>query len=288
MMPLIFSQKLLMPSKFYKIFEKKNGIIIGAIHFPPLSGYPEFPGLEVALNNSLEDLKALENGGVDAVIIENNYDTPHKIFVAPETVNDMKFLGAEVASSTKLTVGVSVLWNDYKAALSIAMAIKAKFIRIPVFVDKVKTNYGTVTGSPEDVLKYRKKIGADNIALFVDIQVKHAELLNKRPIEESAMEAIKAGADALIVTGKWTGDAPELTKLIAVRKAVGNFPILIGSGTNENNINELLKYANGAIVSTSLKEGSAKKGEINVKTWQQRISRAKVEDLIAKIKKTAD
>ncbi|MBI2041887.1 MAG: BtpA/SgcQ family protein [Candidatus Nealsonbacteria bacterium] len=273
-----------MPSKFYKIFKKKNGIIIGAIHFPPLSGYPEFPGLKIALNNALEDLKSFESGGVDAVIIENNYDTPHKISVSPETINDMKFLGGEIASSAKLTMGVSVLWNDYKAALSIAKAIKAKFIRIPVFVDKVKTNYRIVTGSPEDVLKYRKKIGAENVALFADIQVKHAELLNKRPIEESAMEAIKAGADAIIITGKWTGDAPELSKLMAVRKAVGDFPILVGSGTDKNNISELFKYANGAIVSTSLKEGSSKKGEINVKTWQQRISQAKVKDLIERIK----
>lgn len=243
--------------------------------------------MKIASNNALKDLKTLESGGVDAVIIENNYDTPHKIFVGPETVNDMKFLGADVASSTKLTVGVSVLWNDYKAALSIAKTIKAKFIRIPVFVDKVKTNYGIVVGSPDDVLEYRKKIKAEDIALFVDIQVKHAELLNKRHIEESAMEAIKSGADALIVTGKWTGDAPELTKLMAVRKAVGDFPILIGSGTDEKNIKDLFKYANGAIVSTSLKEGSAKKGEINVKTWQQRINQTKVRKLIAKIKKNS-
>ncbi len=104
-----------MPSKFYKIFKKRNGIIIGAIHFSPLSGYPESPGLKVTLSNSLQDLKALESGGVDAVIIENNYDTPHKIFIGTKTVNDMEFLGKKIASSTKLIMGVNVLRNDFRA-----------------------------------------------------------------------------------------------------------------------------------------------------------------------------
>jgi len=269
-----------MLSRFCKIFKKEKGIIIGAIHFPPLLGYPEFPGFVVALNNAVKDLKALEQGGVDAVIIENNYDIPHKILVGPETISAMTLLGIKVVSSTKLPVGVSVLWNDYQAALSIAKTIGAKFIRIPVFVDKVKTNYGIIEGRPQDVINFRKSLGAENIAIFADIHVKHAKILSKHDIQTSTKLAIKNKSDAVIVTGKWTGDAPDINKLIAVKGAAGNFPILLGSGTDEKNIRELLKYANGAIVSTSLKEGGVKKGEVNVKTWQQRIGRDKVKKLI--------
>lgn len=271
-----------MPSKFYKIFKRKK-IIIGAIHFPPLLGYPEFPGLKVALNNALKDLKALESGGADAVIIENNYDTPHKINVSPETISSMTFLGKKIKKATKLPIGVSVLWNDFKAALLVSKIIGARFIRIPVFVDKVKTNYGIITGDPAEALTYRKKIGASDIALFTDIQVKHAEILNKRPIEKSALEAIKAGSDALIVTGKWTGNAPNLNDLMVVRKVVGDFPILVGSGADKKNISKLLGYADGIIVSTSLKEGEVKRGEINVKSWKQRILKNKVQKLIEAI-----
>ncbi len=53
-----------MEYNFLKIFKKKK-VIIGVIHFPPLVGYSEFPGFEVALNNALSDLKAFENGGVN-------------------------------------------------------------------------------------------------------------------------------------------------------------------------------------------------------------------------------
>jgi hypothetical protein len=264
------------------IFGKNRNIIIGAIHFPPLFGYPEYPGFDMALEYALQDLKAFEDGGVDSIIIENNYDTPHKIFVENETVDLMIKLGKEIKNKTDLPLGVSVLWNDYKAALLIAKKIGGQFIRVPVFVDNVKTNYGDIFADPKEILEYRKKIEAENIKLFTDIHVKHAELLDKKTIEESAKEAVNFNSDALIITGKWTGDAPKLDELRRVRNEIGNFPILIGSGADENNIKNLLEYANGVIISTSLKEGEIKENEINIKTWKQRIDKNKVVNLINK------
>jgi len=263
-----------------KIFKKDKKIIIGAIHFPPLFGYKDFPGLDTALQNALEDLKAFEEGGVDGIIIENNYDVPHKRTVDKKTVEMMIHIGKEIKKIAKIPIGVSVLWNDYKAALFIAKEIGAQFIRVPVFVDKVKTDYGEVFGNPRDVSDYRKKIGVENVALFTDIHVKHAELLEKKTIQESATEAIKFGSDALIITGKWTAQAPILSDLIAVKNTVKDFPILIGSGVDKENIRKLFEYVNGAIVSTSLKEGEVTDDGANVKSWKQRIDKNKVEELI--------
>jgi membrane complex biogenesis BtpA family protein len=271
-----------MQNKLFKIFNKDKDIIIGAIHFAPLLGYKDFPGHEVVLKNAIEDLKAFQNGGVDGVIIENNYDIPHKINVDNEAVDLMIKLGKEIKKQVKVPMGVSVLWNDYKSALSIAREIGAKFIRVPVFVDSVRTNYGEIFANPKKVINFRKEIGVENIALFTDIHVKHAVMLENKTINESAFEAIKSGSDALIITGKWTGDAPDLSDLKAVRKTVGDFPILVGSGANINNIKDLLKYANGAIASTSLKEGGVIKNEINIKGWTQRIDKKKVEKLVNK------
>jgi hypothetical protein len=264
-----------------KIFEKENRIIIGVIHFPPLLGYKEFPGLEMANQNAIKDLIAFEEGGIDGIIIENNYDIPHKIIIEKRNIDLLIKLGKEIRKRTRLPIGVSVLWNDFKAALTIAKTINAQFVRVPVFVDKVETSYGIITGTPKDVIDYQRKIKAQNIAIFTDIHVKHAKLLSKKNIEESALEAIKKGSDALIITGKWTGDAPDIDELKKVRETVNDFPILVGSGANEKNIKNLLQYANGAIVSTSLKEGGSKKNEVNVKSWKQRIDKNKVKRLVS-------
>lgn len=267
------------------VFRKNKNIVIGAIHLPPLLGYKDFPGFNVAIKNALADLKTLEKGGVDAVIFENNYDIPHKIFVGPETVASMAIAGKAIKEATKLPVGISVLWNDYRAALSIAKALDLQFIRVPVFVDKVKTNYGIVNGNPKEVIEFRKSIGADNVAVFTDIHVKHAKLLSKYSLTQSAKMAIKNKSDALIITGKWTGDAPNTDELKMLRKSVSSFPILIGSGLDKNNAKQLFKYANGAIVSTSLKKGGEKRGEINVKPYKRRIDLSKVGELVRAINK---
>jgi uncharacterized protein len=269
-------------NKLKRIFKKDRNVIIGAIHFPPLLGYPGFPGFEVALKNALNDLEAFEKGGVDGVIFENNYDIPHKILVDSETIAAMSYLGEKIKSKTKLPVGISVLWNDYKTALSIAKILNLQFIRIPVFVDKVKTDYGIVEGEAKKVIDFRKSISAEKVAIFTDIHVKHAELLSKHDIKTSTKLAVKNGSDAVIITGKWTGQSPDMEDMESVRKTVGDFPILVGSGINKDNVLDIFRYANGAIVSTSLKKGKEKK-EVNVKSYEQRIDRKKVESLMDKL-----
>jgi len=273
-----------MNNKFNKIFRKKKNIIIGAIHLPPLLGYKNFPGFDAALQNALSDLRSFESGGVDGIIFENNYDIPHKISVDAPIISSMTFLGEKLRRITRLPLGVSVLWNDYRAALSIAKTLNLQFIRIPVFVDKAETNYGVVKGEPKKVLDFRKSIGAENIALFTDIHVKHAKLLSKYSLITSAKLAIKNKSDAIIVTGEWTGNAPAIEELKSLRKNFGVFPILIGSGLDENNAKPLLRFVNGAIVSTSLKRGLKKSGEVNVKPYARRISKNKVRDLISSLR----
>ena len=207
------------------IFSTKN-LIVGMVHFPPLLGYKDFPGLDVCFKKSLEDAKTLKRGGVDAIMFENNYDIPHQEFVGPETVAIMTFLVQKISKEISLPFGINVLWNDYKAALSIAKVTGASFIRVPVFVDSVKTQYGKIFAQPEKILSFREKIKASKVALFTDIHVKHAKLIEPKTISKSAKEAVKKGSDALIVTGKWTGDAPNISDLQEVRKAVGkDFPI---------------------------------------------------------------
>lgn len=263
---------------------KEGNVVIGALHFPPLPPLPAFPGFKVAEENAFRDLAAFEKGGVDAVIFENNYDDPHKTFVDEETAAAMHALGKILKEKTKVPLGVSVLWNDYKTALSIAQELSLSFIRVPVFVDAVRAVHGVIKGPAREVSELRNSTSPKTL-LFTDIHVKHAELLSSLSLTQSAKAAVAAGSNALIVTGAWTGEAPNLKDLQSVRDAVGDFPILAGSGTTAENIAAIFSVANGAIVSTSLKEGAHKEGEKNVKGYEQRIDVKKVQALIAAVRK---
>ncbi len=262
----------------FRLTEKR---LIGAVHFPPLLGYPNSPGLDVAFKNALFDALQFQRGGFDAIIFENNYDLPHTEKIPSYNVSAMTALIGMIAPQLRIPYGVSVLWNDYAAALGIAVATAASFIRVPVFVDRVKTSYGTITGTPRDVIAVRKKIGATQVALLTDIHVKHATLLSKKTLRQSAIAAKRAGADGIIITGQWTGDAPILANLETAR-SVGDIPIIAGSGVDHTNVRSIFAIAQGAIVSTSLKTGTAKKTLVNRKGWTERISLAKVKAMVKK------
>ena len=263
--------------------------VIGALHFSPTEGYENFTDYETILGKALADLKSFEEGGVDAIIVENNYNLPHAIKENEESIKMILQLTQEIIRVAKVPIGVSMLWNDYESAFLIAREAGAKFIRVPVFVDSVKTAFGEIIANSEDVINTRKSLGAENVLIYADIQVKHAEMLDKeKSLRESALEAKNQGADGVIITGKWTGDAPMTEHLKEVRVAVGDdYPIIIGSGANKENILELFETANAAIVSTSLKEGETKgkEEERNLKPFEAKISAQKVRDFMGMAEK---
>lgn len=266
--------------KKFKLTNKKP-TLIAAIHFPPLAPYPDSPGRKVCLAKALGDIKICEQAGIDALILENNYDLPHTKYIKKETEADLRWLIRQIKKQTKLPLGLSLLWNDYPTALKLAGAYKLDFIRIPVFVDHIQTHYGfKIKGNPTQVKKLQKKYRATNVKLLCDIHVKHSKILNKDSIIESAQKAIKSGADAIILTGKWTGNSPNLDELKKVRKAVANFPIYLGSGLDSQNASKLLKIADGTIVATSLKSGKINKKEINLKPWQTPFLLTKTKKLV--------
>lgn len=98
------------------------------------------------------------------------------------------------------------------------------------------------------------------------------------------MEAVKKGSDGLIITGRWTGEAPLIEDLRNVREAVKDFMILVGSGADKDNIKEIFEFTDAIIVSTSLKEGENKEGERNVKSYDAKIDLNKVKEFVGIVK----
>lgn len=228
------------------------------IALPPLLGYQEFTNVDAVIERALADLDTLQRGGVDGVCVENDYDRPHQLTVGPEIVASFTRVAQEVAQHASVPVGLQVLLNDWRASLAIARVIGANFVRLDFFVDRVQIAAGTIEPEPDAIIAYRKQIHAENIGLLTDIQVKYSELLEPgKSLSTSAQQAIAHGADAVVVSGKVTGDSPTLDDLREVRGAVADFPVLVGSGTTPHNVRELFAYADGAIVGTALKNSMA-------------------------------
>lgn len=249
--------------------------VIGALHLLPLVGYEGFTSFADIVETAQGDLDAFQEGGVDEVIVENNYNLPHRIEESSAAIAMM----THVIQSLEFTVpfGISLLWNDFKGALTIAKATDASFIRVPVFVDSVETDFGRILAKPEAVIELRKQLGLENVKVLADVQVKHAHMLQKRSLAASVQAALVAGADGIIITGSWTGDPPDMQMLSEARSAAGDIPLFVGSGAEIENIRSL--PADAVIVSSSLKDG--KQNHLrNVHKSGHRISLQKVKDFV--------
>ncbi len=241
----------------------KRRPLIGVVHLPPLPGSARAPeravdAMRAALDGALFDAKALEAGGIDAIIVENFGDAPfHGDHVPAATVAAMAAIARELRRTVQVPLGINVLRNDALAALSIAAAADCDFIRVNVHAGAMLTDQGVLTGRAAETLAERRRLGATRIAILADVLVKHAQPLagdRETLLSQMAEDTFRRGlADALIVTGAGTGKAAALGDVAAVRRAVPEAPVLVGSGVNDATIRATLDVAQGAIVGTWFK-----------------------------------
>ncbi len=231
---------------------------LGMIHLPPLPGSPGWGGDMAAVRAvALADARALYEGGLRALMVENYHDVPfHPDRVPAVTVAALSVVAADLrAALPDCTLGVNVLRNDVDSALAVAVATGAHFVRCNVHVGAAVTDQGPLTGEAWRTLRRRRELGAD-VGILADVRVKHARPLVERPlVEEAADLRLRGLADAIIVTGPATGAAADPDDLAALRAALPDCPLLVGSGVTADTVASFVPAADGVIIGSSLQSG---------------------------------
>lgn len=233
-----------------------NRALIGMVHLAPLPGSPEGDRpLSHIVSAACDDARTLVGAGFDAVMIENFGDAPFRPGpVDHHTVSCMTVAVRAIRDVVPVPVGVNVLRNDAQAAVAIATVCGAAFVRVNVHCGAYATDQGIIEGAADETLRYRRRLDS-RVAIFADVHVKHAAPLFAQAIADAAEEiACRGKADALIVSGSATGKPTSLDDLRAVRSAVPDRPVIVGSGATIENVRELLAIADGVIVGTSIKQ----------------------------------
>ena len=105
-----------------------------------------------------------------------------------------------------------------------------------------------------DLLRHRKAIGAEAVAIFTDIKKKHSAHAVTADVDivQTAHAAEFFLADGLILTGAATGEAARIDELRAVYAAT-KLPVLVGSGITAANVKDYLPLADAFIVGSHFK-----------------------------------
>lgn len=226
--------------------------VLGGMLMPPLLGAPRYAGsMTNVIDRVLEDAHALADAGVHALTLENVGDNPFVRDEAPaETVAAFAMVAHETRRALSLPLGINVMRNSWRAAMGIAAAVDAQYVRINVLGDVLATDQGIIQGCAAELLRYRKQLGAEQVRIFGDVDCKHAGPLTKRPLDVVARDtAYRQMADALLVTGPDSDTPPTRDDITTVKGAVPDVPVFIASGMSLDSV-ELVGACDGTTIGT--------------------------------------
>ena len=256
--------------------------VVGVIHVGALPGTPRSAqSVAELLALARHEAGVYRECDVDGVIIENMHDVPYlKGKVGPEIVAAMTLIGAAVKSECRLPVGVQILAGANIEAMAVAHAAGLDFIRAEGFAYAHVADEGIIEASAAKLLRYRKMIDAERVQVWTDVKKKHSAhaITADVSLGQTAETVEFMGADCVIVTGSVTGEAP---KVADVQEAKGHchLPVFLGSGINEDNIEQFHNDADGFIIGSAFKVGVL---------WSNTIDPTRVTRFVDKLRKLTE
>lgn len=251
--------------------------VIAMCHLQPLPGDPGYDfegGVEKVLELALKDLRALQEGGVDAVMFSNEFSLPYLTKVEPITYTTMARIIGELKRDITVPYGVNVLW-DPKASIDLAVATGALFVR-EIFTGVYASDFGLWNTNAGEVIRHRMHIGGQNVKTLFNIVPEAASYLGQRNIVDIAKSTVfNNKPDALCVSGLTAGAETDSSVLKSVKDAVPNTAVFANTGVRLSNIQQQLSIADGTVTATTFKRDGVFENEVDVKRVKEFMDKAK-------------
>lgn len=251
--------------------------IIAMCHLHALPGDPSYDaeaGMEWVVERARDDLLALQEGGVDAVMFSNERSLPYLTKVEPITTVAMARVIGELYDDIQVPWGVNVLW-DPTASIDLAVATGAQFVR-EIFTGVYGSDYGLWNTNAGEVIRHQHRINGDNVRLLFNIVPESAAYLGERDIASIARSTVfNCHADALCVSGLTAGAETDASVLKRVKDSVPDTPVFANTGVKLANVVEQLAIADGTVTGSTFKRDGYIWNEVDVNRVREFMDRVK-------------
>lgn len=129
----------------------------------------------------------------------------------------MTAVACAVRDAIDIPFGVIINWNVH-ARLGSSQSFRVqRSSGVNEWVNAHVSNSGIIEGDSGNILRYRNIIGAENVKILADVNVKHGAhaLVADRSISDQAWDAEYYDADVIIVTGTKIGSTARIEKIKA-------------------------------------------------------------------------
>ena len=237
--------------------------IIAMLHLDPLPGDPRFhygDCMETVAEHALADLKALQAGGVDGILISNEFSLPyqrHMNFVTPAA---MAYVVGCLRDSIRVPFGVDCI-SDGEATLELAAAVDADFVR-GTFSGVYVGDGGLYNNDFSALLRRKAALGLDTLKMLYFINPESDGNLDTRPLAEIARSTIfKAHPDGLCISANAAGQDVDDALIASVKQAAPEVAVLCNTGCRPDTIERKLRLGDAAVVGTYFKQGGRLENE---------------------------
>ncbi|MCD6356544.1 MAG: BtpA/SgcQ family protein [Anaerolineaceae bacterium] len=241
-----------------KWFKELFGVekpVIAMCHLQAMPSDPDYDeqrGIEWILDSARNDLRALQNGGVDAIMFSNERSMPWMTKVEPIVPMTMAYVIGELRNEIKIPYGINVIW-DPTASIDLAVATKAQFVR-EIFTGAYASDFGLWSPNCGAIVRHQRAVCGEQVRLFFNITPEAAVYLGGRDLASVARSTVfNARPDALCISGMTAGMETPLQDLKIVKDVISDVPIFANTGVRLNNVEQQLAVADGAITGTTFK-----------------------------------
>jgi membrane complex biogenesis BtpA family protein len=229
--------------------------VIAMLHLAALPGDPGYDstaGIRAIVDRAKDELAALKDGGVDGVMISNEFSLPYMTSTEPITAITMARVIGELLPELTLPYGVNVLW-DGRASIDLAVATGAQWVR-EIFTGVYASDFGLWNTNIGEVARHRHRVGGADVKLLFNIVPESAVYLAERDLESITRTTVFATRpDAICVSGLTAGAPTDSQALQIVKNAAGAVPVFVNTGVRADNAAAQLSIADGAVVGTYFK-----------------------------------
>ncbi len=240
--------------------------IIGMCHLPALPGdtaYDKTAGMSAIVEHAKREIAALQEGGVDGILISNEFSLPYLTETEPITAVSMARVIGEVADDLAVPFGVNVLW-DAVASIDLAVATGARFVR-EVFTGVYASDFGLWNTHVGKTARHRVAMSGSDVRLLFNIVPEAASYMAERDLAQLTQSTVfNCVPDGLCVSGLTAGAATETSTLKTVKEHAGSVPVFVNTGVKPDTLVESLRFADGAIVGTFFKKDGVFENDVDI------------------------
>ena len=179
-------------------------------------------------------------------------DRPYEFEVDTASTATMAYVIGKLRDQITVPFGVNVLW-DPDSTVALAAATGAAFCR-EIFTGTYASDMGHWAPDAGRALRYRKRLGRDDLLMLYNVSAEFADSLDRRPLPDRARSAVFSSVpDAVLVSGQITGEAAKMADLEAVKAVLPDLPVLANTGVKHDTVADVMRVADGCIVGSSLK-----------------------------------